>query len=717
MNPIHNFYLYANGEWIKNAKIPDDQTEWGTFQIAHEQNIKKLESIVKNLSNDPSKKNHVIGLLYDKLVRTKTKSQEKSIMLRLKTYTSIINNLNNDSLASNTFASIGNVLGSLAKIGTEPFFSIGAMDDIMDSKIVRLTMSMPTLSLPEREYYFDKSLASYVDDFSSNIKTFLKYCSLNELLFFESDEDIEYAVNVIIDIERFMASIMKPIAERRKIEEFYFKTTITDFIKIVTNISDDLSQKSISDISELWRNFFKRARVNHAEYIVIYDMTYMKNITKFLVRTSLKDLIIYMNYITIRNLSPILINDLDEICFDFFGRKLQGQQAMKSISRRVIDILSDLVGEILSREYIDFDEKFNYKLRHEVEIIVKNIKLQLEIALKKSEWMSDETKKHAQLKLKSLRTHIGYPDVWKDHTKINNVIKNMIQENNNDCGCLLDIMIIINMYKFKTDVFDLIDQPPDLNHWSMNTYEVNAYYDPQRNEMVFPVGIFQKPFFDLENSIFENYGAIGSIIGHEITHGYDDQGRKYDNEGNIKNWWTFNDLENFKVISKNMSDQYSSYVVNESATDKATGKTTGKTTSKGRHINGELTLGENLADLGGIVLAFRAANDVCSKNTNQYRCTNDERKKFFVSYAKLWRKIISPKKILSNVLSDPHSPSMFRVFVLRNIDEFYQVFSDDHKEYENQKCNKKYGKYDGYDGYDDYGESMYLEKSKRIYLW
>lgn len=667
VDPIENFYLYVNGPWEETATIPDDQTEWGTFQIVHEENINRIKLIINQLATDLSNVNHPVGVLFERLLNI-GKNDEQLIISRMKEYSEMFD-------AIDDLTDIGRVLGFLTKIHIEPFFSISASDDPKDSKNVRLTMSYPKLSLPEKPYYFDETLSSYVTEFSHNIKEFLRYCMFINLFHFQDDKEIELAAEKIVEIEKLMAGVMKPLAERRNIDKIYSKTSLKDLIDNLSNIMSN-SKQSHGDpltIRNMWDIYFKGADLSDAEYIIVLDISFMRKITILLTMMPLNDLVLYMKYVTLRGIGITLLTKFDELHFDFFERKVQGRKKILNRSERVINMLSVLVGEILSKEYVN--KYFDLESKNAVELIVDNIKKQLGISLTKSQWMSEKTKYDALLKLKALRTKIGYPDSWRDHTRLVNMIKIGSSSNN-----LLDAIIAIKMYNYDTDIVDLIDRAPDDRIWGMNTYEVNAYFDSQRNEIVFPAGVLQKPFFDKNSSIFENYGAIGSIIGHEVTHGYDDQGRKYDYEGNIRNWWCDEDLRNFQEISKRMSEQYSSYVVN------------------GKKVNGELTLGENLADLGGIVLAYRAAIKASIECCKGYIITNEDLQCFFISYTNLWKKVTRPEKTLMHVISDPHSPNILRVFILRNIDEFYQAFSS--------SVN-----------YQKHKNSMYLEKSKRISLW
>jgi predicted metalloendopeptidase len=384
---------------------------------------------------------------------------------------------------------------------------------------------------------------------------------------------------------------------------------------------------------------------------------------------------------------------LDKIMFNFFGRKLQGQLALSHrniIVQQYLD--STILGEMIGRLYVE--KYFDKTSKNLVQDMIERLKHQMKESIKNLRWMSDKTKERAYAKIKTFKSKIGYPEKWREHTEIINIIINIITNGPNNyvskkddipSAKMLDIVCEIRLYEYKTDILNIINKNRDDNKWSMNVHEVNAYYDPHRNEIVFPAGILQNPFFDKKNSAFKNYGFIGAIIGHEIIHGFDDQGRKYDHNGNTVNWWSDNDLKHFVDLTDKLVKQYEGYYIN------------------GRPINGRLTLGENIADLGGVILAYRSMMEHCSEKNITVTLVGI--REFFKSYATIWCRVSRPEKTLMKILSDPHSPDKYRVYILRNLDAFYHAFAD------------KTQYIDGCPDNIDHKDVMYLPKESRVTIW
>lgn len=668
IDPLDDFDEYVNGTWTKTTKIPDDQYDWGTFNILHKENIEKIKIILEKIASDNNHKWHILGKFYKSCLSLDTYSDS---MIKQK----ICEYLNLVDLATD-IKDIGTIMGFWTKIGINTFFDTSASEDPKNTTTVKLTLSNVSLSLPEKEYYSDKKFDTYVIDFKAIITKIFEF-------FGYTNDDAHGCADDVFMIEELIARILKPAAERREYDKLYFKTTITGFIDIMISTDDKIFQTPNGEelqrkktISNMWENYFNASDLSHINDLIAFDLSYFRKITILLQIVPIQKIKNYMKYLLMRDLGSLMINELDHILFDFFGRKLQGQPAMLLKSTRIINYMSDFVGEILGKEYVEiYSDPESLSI---VKSMIGQIQIQMKRSIENSVWLENETKHKALQKLETFTTKIGHPEVWRDHVVLLNDLQHVnglrqtlhhSDESQTDPLTMFNINMCMRIYNYKINVADMVDKPKDPNKWSMNTYEVNAYYDPPRNEIVFPAGLIQKPFFDKNESIFKNYGAIGFIIGHEIIHGYDDQGRKYDARGDIVNWWTDNDLKKFNDIANKMKNQYSEYSIN------------------GYHVNGLLTLGENLADLGGITLALKAANDVydTEKVSNGQTTIPYEdpmksiknKREFFTSFANIWKKIVRPEKILSRLLSDPHSPGKYRIFILRNIDEFYQAYDTD----------------------------------------
>ncbi len=671
-DPLNDFDDYVNGWWTKTTQIPDDRHEWGTFHILQEENIKKIKIILEHIASDTSHKWHILGKLYESMLSL---DQMNGIMIKQK----IFEYLDLVDLVMD-LRDVGTIMGFLTKIGINSFFEVSASEDLKNTSIVKLFLSNVGLSMPEKDYYIDKKYDTYVTEFKLVVVKTFEY-------FGYTHHDASGCADDVFMIEEMIARILKPVAERREFDKLYSKMSVAGFTDIMISTDDKIFQTPNGEelqrrkmISGMWENFFNASDLHHIDDLIALDLSYFRKITILLQLMPIQKIRNYMKYLLIRDLGSLLIDELDHILFEFFGRKLQGQIAMTPRSTRIIDYLGNLTGDILGKEYVK--QHFDVESMSIVKQMVGQIQIQMKGSIENAQWLADKTKQKALQKLETFTTKIGHPEVWRDHDDLLTVLQNITDKGKKSPyqnKIMFNMNLSMRIYDYKTNVTDVVDKPRDPNKWSMNAYEVNAYYNPLRNEIVFPAGLIQKPFFDKNQGMFKNYGAIGYIIGHEIIHGYDDQGRKYDAQGNIVNWWSDEDLKKFTIIADKMKNQYEEYSIN------------------GQHVNGSLTLGENLADLGGVSLALGAANNAYVLSHGSAKDIENKRE-FFTSFANVFKKITRPEKILSRLLSDPHSPGKYRVFILRNIDEFYQA-------YDMEEFTKNPQR------------TMYLEPQMRIKMW
>lgn len=675
-NAFNDFNEYVNGQWMKNTKMPIDKSEWGTFHIVHENNINKIDHVLQKLITDVNNKHCVIGKLYKRLIDgVDGKSVDANISNLKNTLDTI------DGII--TLKDMGEVLGSLTKIDINPFFQTSATEDPKNTNIVKFTMWSPNLSMPEKGYYTKREFKHYVEDFKKNI--------INIFEFIYGSVNMEY-VDDIIMIETFIAHVLKSVETQRNVEKMYHKTNMRYFFETlydvltkqtaILNGSQFLTHwtkvkvKESTDIIQFWLSYFETAGLKNIDEFIVYDISFFRKISVLMNMLPIQKLKIYVKYVVIKNTDKTLIPKLDDILFDFFGKKLQGQQYPTSHKQLIIELLSKYIGDVIGKEYVNI--YFDDESRVIVSKMVQNIKHQMMLSIKNLDWMSEKTKENSILKLNKFRVKIGYPDVWKNRDDLLIHLNKMIENQS-----LFELLNVIKKYNYDKFMIDLIDTKQDPDKWSMNPHDVNAYYDPQRNEIVFPAGILDTPFFDKNHSYFlgKNYGGIGTIIGHEITHGYDDQGRKYDHNGNFSNQWLQCDIEKYEILAERMVNQYNQYII------------------ENHNVNGRLTLGENIADLGGVTLAFRALCSDLSKSNLSDALIEKHKKDFFTGYAELWKNITKPEKIISYLLSNPHSPGKYRVWVVRNLDDFYEIFKD-------QIAID-----------DDDKNSMYLSPRDRIKIW
>lgn len=625
----NNFYDIVNGEWLEKTRIPHDKSKWGTFNILDEDNTIKILNLLDGTNND-------VSYVFRKLMAIDSYTDEENIV-ELTRILDIIGKTEN-------LKEVGIIMGFLTKLNIQPFMSISVNEDLKDANTTRTTLWISDLSMPEKKYYCDRSFNKYRKGLINNIVNLFTYLDYSE-------EESENIANDVLFIEKFLILAQKSVTMRRNMDKLYEKMTINDFINMVS--------KGNKILSDTWRLYFECAGISKSEFLVIYDSSYFRKIAEILARVDLNKIKNYLKYAVVKTLGCVIIGGIDDILIEFYGMVMEGYKKKPKRERRVLQLLNNLVGELIGKMYVE--KYFDEKSKRYMEDMVVRIKEEMRLSIINLEWMCNKTKENALLKLANLKIKIGYPDKWRDFTGI------FRQEKN-----LMNFFINIRLFKYDMDVLKLIDKEKDPDKWSMDAHNVNAYYEPSRNEMVFPAGILQSPFFNINSSLGENYGGIGIIIAHEIVHGFDDQGRKYDHNGNLNDWWCDSDSKKYNALAKKLTEQYNQYEI--------------RLLGKIYKINGELTLGENIADLGGINLAYRAMN-------RYDNITLKDKQEFFISYAKVWRMKFRPESLISLILSDPHSPGKHRVFNLRNVNEFYETFKD---------LNL---------------DNMYLEPDKRIKIW
>jgi putative endopeptidase len=410
-----------------------------------------------------------------------------------------------------------------------------------------------------------------------------------------------------------------------------------------------------------WMGYFKSTGVGDPKEINVNQPVFIKEVSALINEVPVEDWKIYLKWNLINGTAPYLSNDFVMASFDFYGKTMTGAEKIRPRWKRIIGVTSDCLSEALGQLYVK--KYFPPEAKERMIKLVGNLKTSLGERIKNLDWMAPETKQKALEKLQAINVKIGYPDKWRDYSKLD------IQ----DDAFVLNVM---RSNQFETDYnLNKINKPVDKQEWFMSPQTVNAYYSPDMNEIVFPAAILQPPFFFLHGDDAVNYGAIGVVIGHEMTHGFDDEGRKFDKNGNLTDWWTPEDSKRFDEKTKVLADQYDSFVVIDSV-----------------HANGKLSLGENIADLGGVNISYQAFKNASKETAKIDGFTPDQR--FFLAYAHVWASNIRDKEILRRTKEDVHSLGRFRVIgPLRNVPAFYTAF--DVKE----------------------GQKMYLTEDKRAKIW
>ncbi|MBK6913402.1 MAG: M13 family metallopeptidase [Ignavibacteriales bacterium] len=619
VKPGDNFYEYASGNWLKNNPIPDEYSRWGSFEILTEENYK----ILKQILEEASVSNAPLGSVQQKIgdycfAGMDTASIESLGINAISNYLEKIQNINSEE-------NLVEVISEMHVNGQNPLFNFFVSADAKNSSMVISQLFQGGLGLPDRDYYLKD------DDRSKEIRE--RYALHISKMFSLSGSDESTAHNaaaVIMKIETRLAENSMDRVAMRDPNLTYNKMTFAD----VKNLASGFD----------WDLYFNFTGVNDPGDINVGQPDFFKEIGSMMNEVSLDDWKIYLRWNLLRGTANLLSSDFVNERFDFTGKFLNGQKAMQPRWKRILQSTNFALGEALGKLFVE--KTFPPEAKQKALQIVNNLLEAMGDRINNLEWMSDETKKQAMIKLDAFNVKIGYPDKWKDYSDLK-VTRNSFVEN----------LMEANRFQFKKDL-EKIGKPVDKTEWLMNPQTVNAYYEPTKNEIVFPAAILQPPFFDPEADDAINYGAMGGVIGHEVTHGFDDEGKQYDAEGNIRNWWTSEDEAKFNERAQVMINQYNSFMPIDT-----------------NRINGALTQGENIADLGGLNVAFTAFKKTEQFNENKLIDGFTPSQRFFLSWANVWKNNIRDQALLLRLKTDPHSPGKFRVLgPLSNIPEFWDAF-------------------------------------------
>lgn len=618
VNPGDNFFLYANGGWIKANKIPDDQSGWGSFYTLYDENQKKLKEILEEAAaNKGAAKGSVdqkVGDYYASGMDTVTIEKKgyeplKPMLAKIaavKDYRELVS-----LIAYSYAAGEGDLLG----------FYINT-DDKNSSQYLAC-LAQTGLTLPEKDYYFKND--------STTVSQRNKMISYATQLFMLTGVDSASAAakaKSILALETEIAkSHLSPVELRDPIAN-YHKMSVADLEKISPNVG--------------WSTSFSKMGVK-PDSVNVTQPKYVSSLSSLLASQPIEVWKAKVAFDYISENASSLSKAFRDASFNynkiFSGQKVQ-KERWKTMVSNTDEGLKDLASQLFVKKY------FTAEAKKRMDELVNNLQTAFKSRIEKLDWMSDSTRQKALAKLSSIMKKIGYPDKWKNFDDVEISRDNYFANNQS-----------IARHDYK-EMISKLGKPVDKSEWGMTPYTVNAYYNPSFNEIVFPAGILQFPFFDANADDAINYGGIGMVIGHEITHGFDDQGRQYDAEGNLKDWWTAADAKLFSSKTGEVVKQYDSYVILDSM-----------------HVNGQLTLGENLADFGGLAIAYDAFKMTAQSKSNQKidGFTPDQR--FFLGYAQVWRLINRPETMRVRVTTDPHSPEMFRVNgPLSNFQPFYDAF-------------------------------------------
>ena len=616
--PGDDFFDYANGGWVRKTKIPDDQTSWGSFNILYEGNQKKTKTILE----EAAASNAASGSTEQK-VGDFYASGLDSATIEKRGYEPLKPQLAKISALKDFKEALQFMAADSANRGGELFGIYVGADD-RQSSINRLTFVQSGLSLPEKEYY------TRTDEASKKIRAaFLTYIAKLFTLTGTDSLTAKKKADGILALETKLAQSHKTPADLRDPVANYHKLTVGELNKQMPALD--------------WKAFLTNLTLA-TDTVLVGQPAYYQALSSALAAMPMDLLKDKLTFGLIDDNASLLSKEFVTARFDFYNKTLNGQPVQparwKRIARTVDASLGELLGQLWVKKY------FTAEAKERMLDLVNNLQKVYRERINKLDWMAPETKKVALVKLDKFVKKIGYPDKWKDYSDV--TVKRDDYFGNVQRA---------RQHEWRENLAK-VNKAVDKTEWGMTPPTVNAYANPTYNEVVFPAGILQFPFFDKDADDAINYGAIGMVIGHEMTHLFDDQGRQYDAEGNLRDWWTKTDADKFKAKAQVVVNQYNGYTVLDNL-----------------HLNGRLTLGENLADLGGITLAYEAfkLTDEGKSTKKIDGFTPDQR--FFLGYAQVWREKVRPEAERTGVQVDPHSPGKYRVNgPLSNFEPFYKAF-------------------------------------------
>ena len=619
-----DFYQYACGGWMALHPLTAEYARYGSFDKLAEDNREQLKGLIEEITSKENEQGSLaqkIGDLYN-LVMDTTRRESEGIE-PIKPVLNEIAAITNREDIFKTMVNHG--IGAI-----DGYFGMGIGADMMDSKNNLVSMGQGGLTLGEKEYYLDTDDATTAirEAYKQHIVKMFTLCGWDEAT-------AQQKMESVLRLETRLATVSRSATELRDPAANYHKMLYDDLKAQYPGID--------------WDYFFTTLGLEGVKEVDMGQPEFFKEVEAVLADADIEDEKAYMEWQVITGAASKLTKALDDENFNFFGKVLSGRQEQQPWWKRATSTVSGVLGEALGQLYVE--KYFPAEAKERMVNLVKNLQIALGERIDAQEWMSDTTKAKAHEKLDAFYVKVGYPDEWKDYTKLSIDPSKTYYDN----------LQAASEFFWNDMIARKFNKPVDPTEWHMTPQTVNAYYNPTTNEICFPAGILQYPFFDMAADDAFNYGAIGVVIGHEMTHGFDDQGRQFDKEGNFNNWWTDTDAEQFTERSQVLVDHFNGIEV-----------------LPGLKSNGSLTLGENIADHGGLMVAYQAFKNATKDQPQEvkYGFTPDQR--FFLAYAGVWAGQIRDEEIRNRVKSDPHSLGRWRVNgTLPHIDAWYEAFGID----------------------------------------
>ena len=603
--PGTDFYQYACGGWMKNHPLTDEYSQYGSFTVLAENNRKQMQGLIEELAKGQHEAGSVaqkIGTLYNLAMDSVKLNQEGTAPI--KTELEEIASLKNK-------ADVYALLGSLERRGITSYLGTGVGADQKNSDMNAVYTSQAGLSMGERDYYLatDEATTKIREAFKVHVAKMYQLAGFDEAT-------ANRGRDIVMDVETRLAKTFRSMVELRDPQANYNKMTL-----------DELKQKYASFN---WDAYLTNLGLKNVQEIIVGQPEALAEAAKILDSLPVEQQVLYLQWKLIDRAASFLNDEIVEQNFDFYGRTMSGAKEMQPRWKQAVSVTGSVLGEAVGQMYVE--KYFPAAAKERMVTLVKNLQTALGERIEALEWMSDSTKARALEKLAAFHVKIGYPDKWKDYGKLD----------------IKDDSYYANIERATVWASDenmaKAGKPVDKEEWHMTPQTVNAYYNPTTNEICFPAGILQPPFFDMQADDAFNYGAIGVVIGHEMTHGFDDQGRQYDKDGNLKDWWTAEDAERFNQRAQVMVNFFDSIQV-----------------APGVHANGRQTLGENIADYGGLQVAYQAFKTATKDAPLATVDGLTPEQRFFLAYAGVWANNVRPEFVLYLTKMDVHSLGEWRV--------------------------------------------------------
>ncbi|PHR13690.1 MAG: endothelin-converting protein [Aequorivita sp.] len=642
VSPKDDFYNYVNGNWMKNNEIPDDETSWAGFTILRKKTSKDMLNILAKAKKSgkyaPETDQAKALMIYES--KLDSVARDKAGIEPLKPALEKI-------AAMDSMEDFQKLMTEDAVAVSQPFLGLAAFSNPNNSAINSAYITPGGLGLPDRDFYTNTDPASVKirEQYVDHITRMLQFLG-------DTEESARQQAETILAFETKLATPRLDKVASRDFRNFNNPKSIAELQNMLPQIQ--------------WEQAFEQMGIDKKlDTVIVMQPKYMETLKQMFSKPDFDTWRTVMRWSTLNSSAGMLTTEIEKANFDFYSTTLNGTKKQKPADERALATVNGSVGEALGKLYVD--EMFPPEAKAKAESMIENVIAAYKDRINALEWMSDSTKVKAIEKLDKFTVKVGYPDKWKDYSSMEVKPGNTYYDN----------MVAVQTWNLK-DNLEKIDEPVDRTEWGMSPQTVNAYFNPFNNEIVFPAAILQPPFYDYKADEAVNYGGIGAVIGHEISHAFDDSGSRFDANGNLVNWWTDTDLKNFTERGNKLAEQYSNVEVLDSV-----------------FINGHFTLGENIGDLGGVLGAYDGLQRFYKENgrpDNIDGFTPEQR--FFMSWATVWRTKSREEALRNQVKTDPHSPGMVRATQpLLNVDAFYEAF--DIKE----------------------GDPMYLAPEDRVRIW